>query len=448
MFVYLRYFFKLVLAYTKRFKGIIIIGGIFGAILFSLFLFVTPAFFSARTDRIGVTGRYYSNNLPLSITSLMSEGLTKINEKGIVEPALAESWETPDKGKTWIFTLNQNNNWQDGTQITSDTISYDFADVEIERPDGRTIVFKLDQPFSPFPSVVSAPLFKQGLLGMKEWRVKNITVTAGFIQRLELINDQKNTKLFRFYPTIERTKLAYKLGEVNIIEQIQDPLPFSDWQTATVTPHTEMNQVVTIFFNTQDTVLSEKSIRQALAYAIDKEALVGNAKGAVGKRSTGSIPESSWAYNPQVKRYDFDQDRARELIDDLPKEVKENLNIKLMTTPLLLSTAEKIVNDWRAIGIPATVQISTVNPTEYQAFLTVYEIPRDPDQYSTWHSTQESTNISHFSSPRIDKLLEDGRILIDIEERRKVYLDFQRFLLEDLPAVFLYYPNYYTVVRK
>jgi peptide/nickel transport system substrate-binding protein len=80
--------------------------------------------------------------------------------------------------------------------------------------------------------------------------------------------------------------------------------------------------------------------------------------------------------------------------------------------------------------------------------LAILDTPDDPDQYSIWHSTQEATNITHYENPRIDKLLEDGRSEIDLASRRRIYLDFQRFLVEDSPAAFLYYPATYTVSRR
>ena len=75
------------------------------------------------------------------------------------------------------------------------------------------------------------------------------------------------------------------------------------------------------------------------------------------------------------------------------------------------------------------------------------DIPKDPDQYVLWHSTQP-TNISKYKNPRIDKLLEDGRVELNQETRKKIYLDFQRFLVEDSPAIFLYHPSFFTVLKK
>ena len=116
--------------------------------------------------------------------------------------------------------------------------------------------------------------------------------------------------------------------------------------------------------------------------------------------------------------------------------------------PNLLKTAEKIAEEWRNIGMTVEIEVVTSVPQDYEAFLATVDIPKDPDQYSLWHSTQTGTNISRFKNPRIDKLLEDGRTELDQEARKKIYLDFQRFIVEDVPAIFLYHPTFYTVTRK
>jgi peptide/nickel transport system substrate-binding protein len=125
-----------------------------------------------------------------------------------------------------------------------------------------------------------------------------------------------------------------------------------------------------------------------------------------------------------------------------------DLTIVLATPPLLLNKAEIIAKDWQAVGVSANLQVVSTIPNDYQAFLAIFDIPDDPDQYPVWHSTQTSTNITHYQNPRIDKLLEDGRSEINLESRKAIYLDFQRFLVEDSPATFLYYPTTYIVSRK
>ncbi len=435
-----RYFIRLLNAFLARFKAVLLIGIFIGALLFLVLRFIGPHLWGTNIEKMGLTGRYHTDNLPNFILESVGDGLTKVNEAGIVEPNLAKSWETPDKGKTWVFHLRDNIFWQDGKEVTSETINYQFSDVTIERPDSKTIIFKLQDPFSPFPVVVSRPIFKKGLLGTGEWEVTKATIAGGFVQKLVLVDEEKNKKIYKFYPTEERAKTAYKLGGVNTLVNIFNPTPFDTWKTVEIIPEVDRGNVVAIFFNTQDAFLSEKSLRQALAYAIRKD--------FEGKRALSPISPDSWAYNPQVKSYSYDIDRAEELLEDFPEEVRESLNIKLITTPTLLPIAEKITQDWQKAGIKTTAQVYSGIPTDYQAFLAVFNYPTDPDQYSIWHSTQEATNISHYQNPRIDKLLEDGRVELNLEERKKIYLDFQRFLVEDSPAAFLYHPISYKITRK
>ncbi|KKQ55358.1 MAG: ABC-type dipeptide transport system, periplasmic component, partial [Candidatus Woesebacteria bacterium GW2011_GWC1_38_13] len=63
-------------------------------------------------------------------------------------------------------------------------------------------------------------------------------------------------------------------------------------------------------------------------------------------------------------------------------------------------------------------------------------------------STQSETNITKYKNLRIDKILEDGRVEQDKEKRKELYFDFQRFLIEDSPAIFLYHPVWYNIHRK
>jgi peptide/nickel transport system substrate-binding protein len=436
----LRYIYRLTTAFIIRFKGLILMGILLGIAIFTVASLLLPILLRGETSRIGLYGRYELDKLPNSILLLLGEGLTRLDENGIPQPALAESWEIQDDGKTWVFKLNENKTWQDGKQVTSDTIQYEFSDVEIEKPDNRTIKFKLQNPFSPFASVVSKPSFRQGLLGTGDWEVEKVKLAGGYVKDLVLVDNKGNKNVYKFYPTIERTKLAYKLGQVDEIHELPDVSAFIRWKTVQISESPNYNQVVTLFFNTQDTYLSDKSLRQALVYAIHKEFF--------GTRALGPISPSSWVYNPQVKPYSYDTDRAKDLIDDLPKEVRDEMSIKIDTAPTLISTAEKIAKDWEALGLKTSVQVSPILPGEFQVFLTIFDLPLDPDQYSIWHSTQVNTNITKYTNPRIDKLLEDGRSTSNLDERKKIYIDFQRFLLEDLPAAFLYHPTNYTLKRK
>jgi len=393
-------------------------------------------------ERIGITGRFTTTNLPIAILDMIGDGLTKLDATGNVEPNLAESWETPDNGKTWIFHLRRDVLWQDGTRVVSSGITYQFSDVTIERPDDATIIFKLQTSYSAFPAVLTRPAFRKGLLGTGEWEVKNLSLNISFVDSLTIEKKDSGKIIYKFYPTEEKTKLAFELGQVDEITDIFNPSPLDTWKKANVTTFSNAGEFVAIFFNTQDKILADKSIRQALSYAINKERFGG-------VRAISPISKESWAYNSQVKPYNYDLQKALETIADYKKSSKtDTLEIGITTSPILLKQAELIVKDWEALGVKVNLQVFSGIPSDYQSLLAIFDTPDDPDQYSIWHSTQTETNITRYQNPRIDKLLEDGRSQINIEDRKKTYLNFQRFLVEDSPAAFLYYPVTYKINRR
>lgn len=389
-----------------------------------------------------MVGRYRLDNLPNSILQYVSRGLTSVDENGKVVPGIASSWENRDGGKTWVFYISEGEMWQDGKKITSSDIQINFSDVTIEKPDSKTIVFKLQTPFAPFPTVLSKPVFKKGFLGTGEWRVKKVTVVGNTIEQISLSKKKGKDMVFKFYPTEERAKLALKLGAVDKLTDIFNPGPFDAWKTLDVEKNVDYKRFAAVFFNNaKDKKTADKTLRQVLTYAIDKDKFNE-------ARAIGPISPNSWAYNPQVKPYDYDLKKAKEMMKDLSKEVLNNLSLNIATTPVLLNNAEEIARNWRDLGISVNVQVISSVPEDFDAFLAVVDIPHDPDQYSLWHSSQLSSNISNYKNARIDKLLEDGRTVINESERKKIYLDFQRFLVEDSPVAFLYHPASYTITRK
>ncbi len=335
----IRYILRFLGAFITKFKSIILLGIGVGIILFILLRLLGPTLFTAKTQTVGVVGKYRTDNLPLFIQTMISDGLTKVDESGIVEPNLASSWETPDGGQTWIFHLKDNLAWQDGKKVTAATIVYSFSDAKEEMPDAKTVIFKLQSSFAPFPSIVSQPVFKKGLLGTGVWKVTKASLSGNYVQRLVLTNKKHEEKVYKFYPTEERAKLALKLGSVGSIEGIFSKEPFDIWKNINIAPNVNMYRYSALFFNNQNSLLSSKELRQALSYAIDKSKLPG-------PRAYGPISPDSWAYNAQVKPYNFDQARAKEIISLLPKEVKNNLSVNLSTGTVLLPVAEQIAKDW------------------------------------------------------------------------------------------------------
>jgi peptide/nickel transport system substrate-binding protein len=438
----LRYLLRLITAVFVRFKALILISIGLGVLIFFGIRVLLPFIAGPPAQKIGIPGRFTPVTLPQSILRQVGNGLTRLDSSGNVEPDLATSWETPDSGKTWIFTIKDGVNWQDGKKVTSQTINYQFSDVTVERPDSNTLIFKLQDAYSAFPAVVSRPTFKSGLLGTGEWEVKKMVLAGSYIDQLTVQRKTGEKIIYKFYPTEERAVLGFQLGAIDVLTDIINPSPLNSWRKVKSITTVNTGEYAAVFFNTQDSVLSDKNIRQALSYGINKDELSED-------RAISPISVDSWAYNSQVKPYNYDKEKAKTIIDDYKESAKlDELSINLTTSALLLPQAEKISRDWQEIGVKVNLQVTSNIPTDYQALLAIFDAPDDPDQYTIWHSTQSATNITKYQNPRIDKLLEDGRSEINTEDRKKIYLDFQRFLVEDSPAIFLYYPSTYTISRR
>lgn len=393
-----------------------------------------------HTVRLGRVGKYNLETFPLDIQSKLSQGLVSLTQDGKINPGLAKSWEIQDDGKTYRFTLDNNLRWHDGSIITPADITYNFKDVEVDRAD-NTITYHLKEPFSPFLSVVSRPILKKNKLGTGPFRLLKTEIYSGVLQSLTLESDTER-RIYKFYPTETSSLTAYNLGEVDTLERLS-AIPENIQQDKVSLVQDDKNtdsQQSVLFFNNNDVILTSKSARQALAYAIKDKAF--------GKeRSLSPINKSSWAYNNLLKTYDYDETRARSLFAQDIKDVG-SVKLELKTMLQYLDIAEKIATSWRdVLGIQVDVKVVSSMTSDYQVILADFNSPVDPDQYSIWHSTQP-TNFTHFSNLKIDKLLEDGRRTSDQKLRKEIYSDFQRFLIEDCPAVFLFKSNTYTLSRK
>lgn len=440
----IRFFWNLICLFFKRHYLSFFVSLLLGSIVFLVISKITPILTEKlpefkRSRKIGIIGKYQLEELPSEILSLISLGLTENLENGLVKPALAESWRIDEAGKKYTFKLKENIFWQDGTPILSKDINYQFKGLRKEIIDDKTFSFSLEEPFAPFLNVVSRPVFKKELVGAGPYLVKKVK-KQGEIINLLILNGPNENIFYRFYPTKETAITAFKLGEINHISELLAN-PFSDkWQAnLEVKSSIKDNQFVTLLFNLKkDTILSDKALRQALAYALKKD---------YKYRCLSPISSKSWAYNPEVKPFDFSEEKAKEFFKKV-HEGEEKLQLEISTPESLLADAETIKTEWEKT-LKVSVSIKTINllSSDFQILLTSEEVPVDPDQYSLWHSTQGG-KLLNFENPKIDKLLEDGRKILDEKERKEKYLDFQKFLVEEIPAIFLYHPVVYHIERK
>ncbi|KUK83562.1 MAG: extracellular solute-binding protein family 5 [Microgenomates bacterium 39_6] len=435
-----RFYWHLSWEFLKRhraiFIGLIILAGL------TFFLDLKFSLFQRQTLRLGLTGQYEAHTLPQEITRLISQGLVEANPDGSFSPAAARDWQINNDGKEYVFWLNDNLALDDGRPLTANDINYSYQDLSVTAQDKNTLIIRLKEKFSPLLTLLSRPIFKKNLVGLGgDYRVKKITYQGNFINsiNLEPKKDQPFIKIV-FYPNEKSLRNAFKLGEIDIVWGVADPGQLVYYPN--IKAHAELTnrQYNAIFFNLDDDLLGFKPLRQILSYATPKPQGRSRAK--------GPISPDSWAYNDFVKTYDLDLVHARQLLEDNKEELPEEIEITLTTLPHLLEIAEKTKDSWKEIGIKTDIQVVSFIPDDFQALLITQSIPQDPDQYWLWHSSQVQTNLTHLANLRIDQLLEEGRQIMDIKERREKYLDFQRFLLEESPAIFISYPTYHYIYRQ
>ncbi|MGH7202994.1 MAG: ABC transporter substrate-binding protein [Candidatus Levyibacteriota bacterium] len=450
-----RLIFWLIKAYIKKSGKTMILSFLLGLIIFFAVLFSSKYFIHlipfSKKQTIGIVGAYTQDNLPANILNKLSEGLTTVSLNGTIQPGLAATWNITSDGKTYTFHLKPNQHFNNGTLVTSQTINYNFSDVSEERPDTNTIVFKLKNAYAPFLVTVSRPIFEQGLVGVGEYNLSTFQLNGNFIQSLSLVGAHARQDVinYEFYPTEESLKTAYKLGEVTQVDGLTDTLSndlnLKYFPNTRITNKGDYTQLITLFYKNDDPVLSDKRVRLALTYALPD-------KFAQGKRAYLPYPPTSVYYNnDEVDIYKQDFAHAKLLL--LPDQnasgsgEKAPTMLTLKTLHQYRPTADTIATAWKNLGIATKIEEVDTIPNDYQVFLGDFSLPNDPDQYTLWHSDQKD-NITHYKNLRIDKLLEDGRKTDDTSQRKTIYKNFQKYLLEDAPAAFLYFPDMYTIVRK
>ena len=441
-----RYTLWLFRAYFKRMKrtifsalilGILVFFAIWGLINF----YFVPLIFKT-TENVGYAGSYTAQTIPDEIIDQISYGLTRIESDGTIKPAAAESYRV-DKDRIYTFKIKKGQYFHNGEELTASNLNIDFKDVQKKIIDTYTVEYTLKNPYSPFLSSVSSPIITKDLSGLGKYKVREIDINGGFVRAitLEEKNNKKNKRKIFFYPSQRALKIAFMLGEVDIAYNLNstkvDETDIAKWRNVTSSKHSDFSSLVVIFYNNADSVLSNKKIRQSLNYALPDNL-------PFGQRASGPISPNSKYYNVPQSYKTSNIELSKELLSSIDDEIA---TLVIQTPEEFLESAEYLHKEWKKIGIKTEIKTVDNVPTNFQLFVYRVTLPSDPDQYILWHSGQPS-NIIHYKNLRIDKLLEDGRSITDIVKRKEIYADFQKYLVDDAPAAFYYYPTVYTLFKN
>jgi len=184
----------------------------------------------------------------------------------------------------------------------------------------------------------------------------------------------------------------------------------------------------------------------------------------------GPFPKTSWAYSDDFEKYQYNPQKAKELLKDLgyvmntesgyyETENKEILNFTLsyLDTPTNSRMAELLIDYYKKEGVflkgngvgydQITQEI--IATRNFEMLLYEVETAIDPDQYNLWHSLKVNypdLNLSGYDYERVDILLEEARQTINKDTRKQKYTLFQRYLNNDSPVIFLYNPSFEYIV--
>lgn len=446
-----RYYYWLLKEFFSKHIRLILISFLVSFLFIIAVISLTPYLsnlVSIQKRVIGIVGAYDYNTLPEEITSQISNGLLYINEHGEVIPALATSWEMRNNGKEYRFHLRNNLVWDDGKKFSASDINYQFKDITVKKIDDTTVDFYLSKPLAIFPTYLRKPLIKYPLVGIAGlYRVSQIKAKYGNIIELSLEPNKKDLPviIYRVYSNETQLIGAYKKGEINefTISKKSVVDVFTTWRNTEIKRNTDYTQLMTLFFNHLNPLLKEKDMRSAINAAIDQSKFKD-----LGESATGPIQPISWAYNPNLKKNVYEPQVSEKVIRK-DESSSKSAELSFLTYYDYYDTADEIVNELKNVGLPVNMIITSPDKqSSFDFLLALWKVPPDPDQYYFWHSTQTQGNIGNYKNVKIDKLLEDGRNTLSLEERKRIYFDYQKVMQDDPPAYFLYYPYIYTVKRS
>lgn len=411
------------------------------------------------------------------------------------EYLLATKYIKSDDGLKWTFTLREGVKFHDGTPFNADAVKFSIERTvekgqgasfiwdpvkEIHVVDDYTIEFELSYPAPvdvivscPYGAFIMSPSIKDkdgdwfsigNECGTGPYKLQ--ATTAGDEVILERFDDYWkgwNSKHFdkviikKISETSSRRQLIEE-GEVDITME----LPYEDIDALKENSNVVINEQPSMtnllaFFNTSKPPLNNLKVRQALSYAFPYDQVVQYAMGGYAEQSHGPVPEGMWGHSSDLYQYKYDLDKAKSLLQEAG--IREG-ELKLLLTYMSGDEAEKKTAElYKAelskIGIELEIRSM---PWESQ-----WELAKGSDTasqqdifimywwcdlatpysylYSLFHTEEETLyNVSHYSNKEFDNLIDDAQkeTAVDIKKAEEKFIESQKLLVEDCPALFIY----------
>lgn len=411
------------------------------------------------------------------------EGLVQRDKNSEIKPMLATEWKQVDD-LTWEFNLRQGVTFHDGTPFTAEAVKKTFdriLDKEVASPranlfekvkeikiiNEHTVQFILTEPFSPLLSILSnheGSIFSPKAIEKYGKQLSQHPVGTGPFtfqtwtpgQEIILVKNEAywgekpkvDKVVFKVIPE-DATRIAMvETGEAHIAE----PVPVTEVervQSSSVMSLYRSEAFGTEFigFNTKKKPFDDVRVRQAISHAIETDAIIKGVFNGVGTKSNSTMGPKVLGYNPDLKGYEYDINKAKALLSEagypngfkttiLTNDLKERMNL-----------AEVVQSQLKGIGIDVEVKVlefgtffATAAKGETDLFITSWRNATgdgDYNQYNQFHSKSQGSagNYFFYKNPEVDKLIEEGRKEKDLSQREKIYAQIQAIEMKETPFV-------------
>ena len=428
----------------------------------------------------------------LSVIQMINQKLFKIDNDGNIIPEIAEEVTKVDT-KTTLIKIKKDLFFSNGEPVTVDDVLFslnrakesprmtqDFYMIEsFEKVDDSTIKVKtfyeagnlLHKLASMGASIMNKKALEEnenniigsGMFKLKEWVAGDRIV----LERNEYFKEaNSNVKeiIIKFIPEANSRMIMLETGEIDIAEALL-PLDFQkilreDDKFTTVEMQSSSNMF--IGFDLRDKHLSDKRVRQAIAYAINNQDIVDSIYNGSATVATSPIPKITTGHNENSNPYEQNIEKAKELLAEEGYPNGFDIVLNVNEDNQRVDTAVVIQDNLKAIGI--NVQIKTYQWASYVAFvenpsqekgmfLMAWNIANDdPDEllYPLYHSSQidAHTNVVFYKNEDFDSLISKARETIDKEKRIDLYKKAQDIIQEELPHYAILYPMQNFAYKK
>jgi peptide/nickel transport system substrate-binding protein len=216
-------------------------------------------------------------------------------------------------------------------------------------------------------------------------------------------------------------------------------------------------------FNMRAPLLGDPRVRQAIACAINRPAILRDIFRGAAEPATGILPAHHWAYAKDVLHISYDPSRARRLLDEAGwpdpdgngPRMRFWLEYKTTTAEVRRLVAAVVQSDLQKVGIGLKVRtyewgtfFSDINHGNFQMCMLLWVGESDPDILRDVFSTTGSRNRGKYSDSQVDEWLRQARVAETEEDQKKYYGLVQKKIAEDCPYVSLWYESNIAVFRK